>query len=106
MPALDSLKDIERFVQRRIRWDWHDDIDVIRVEERRERFFKKTVVVIGCRSQIACEQARISLAAFVANDASDWEASHWRFVKDQDRPDLPFRLDLIEPKPDGYEAVE
>jgi hypothetical protein len=104
MPTLDSPKDIELFVNQRIRWDWHDDIEVVKVFERRQSLFKKkTLVEIACSSRIACEQARISLAAFVANDASDW-ADHWR-VDAEDKAH-PFRLQLIEPKPEGYEAVE
>jgi hypothetical protein len=69
------------------------------VTTRRKRRIgrKQTLVEIGCRSVTAYEQARISLASFVANDASDWDEP--QVVKDEE---LPFRLDLIEPKPEGY----
>lgn len=104
MAALDSQEDIKRFVRRRIRRDWRGDIEVLAVNSRREGLLRKKVhVLIGCNSYLACEQARISLAAFVANQASDWEARHWKVVEGADHP---LRLELIEPKPEGYEAVE
>lgn len=89
------------FVRRRILRDWRDDIEVIAVVTRRKMLLgrKQTLVEIGCRSPIACEQARISLAGFVANDASDWDTSHWKVVEESE---LPFRIRLVEPKPEGY----
>jgi hypothetical protein len=110
MSTPDSLKKIERSVTRRIRRDWRRDIEIIEVTvtERREqkRLGKTTRVEIGCSSYIACEQARISLAPFVANDASDWDADRWRVVEGDAHPGLPFRLELIEPQPDNYAAFE
>jgi len=93
--------DTSGFVRRRILREWRDDIEVIAVTTRRKRLVgkKQILVEIGCRSRIACEQARISLAGFVAHDASDWDASHWEVIEDSR---LPFRIRLIEPNPDGY----
>ena len=87
------------FVQHRIRRDWRGDIEVLRTVRRRKLtvFGKRQVLVqIGCRSQIACEQARISLAAYVQNNASDWEAPHLAEGGDSDHP---FKLWLIQPTP-------
>lgn len=87
------------FVQRRIVRNWREDIKIFDVITRRHGLTrrKQTLVEIGCRSPIACEQARLSLAGYVANDPSDWKVSHWDVVEGSE---LPFRLQLIEPKPD------
>lgn len=96
-------KETYGFVRRRILRVWRSDIKVLDVTTRRRRLIgkKQTLVEIGCRSPIACEQARLSLAGFVENDPDDWEVSHWDVVKGDD---LPFRLELIEPKSDLSEA--
>jgi hypothetical protein len=98
MTVLDQ-KETSSFVRRRIVRDWREDIKVFDVTTRRRRLIgkKQTVVEIGCRSPIACEQARLSLAGFVENDRRDWEVSHWRVIKGDD---LPFRIELIDPRPD------
>lgn len=90
-----SSEDTSSFVRRRILRDWDDDIEVLDVFRVKERVH----VEIGCSSPIACEQARISLAGFVANDRADWDAAQWKVVKGDE---LPFRIRLIEPKPEGY----
>jgi len=91
------------FLHRRILRDWRNDIKVLEVTTHRKMLIgrKQTRVEIGCRSVTACEQARISLAGFVANDASDWDEP--QEVRGEE---LPFRLDLIEPKPEGYVGSE
>ncbi len=88
------------FVERRIQRDWRNEIEVLGVTTRRRRLIgkKHVLVEIGCRSEIACEQARISLAGVVANDASDWR-SHWEVVEGSK---LPFRLRLVDPRPEGH----
>jgi len=87
------------FVQRRIRRDWRGDIEVLRTTRRRKPAVigkRQVLVQIGCRSQIACEQARITLAAYVKNAASDWETGHLAEAGDRDHP---FKLWLIQPTP-------
>jgi hypothetical protein len=94
-----ELQEISGFVQRRIVRGWRDDIKIVDVTTRRRGLVrrKQTLVEIGCRSRIACEQARLSLAEFAANHPDDWEVSHWDIV---DGAELPFRMRLVEPGPD------
>ncbi len=86
-----------RFVRHHILHEWRDDIEVLDVIERRKGRIgrKQTLVEIGCTTPIAFEQARISLGAVVQNDASDWETP-----SPEGDSKLPFRIRLIEPKPE------
>jgi hypothetical protein len=88
-----------RFVRHRILHEWRDDIEVLEVTERRRRLIgrKQILVEIGCSSPIAFEQARISLAAVVENDASDWDVPR---SAPEEHSKLPFRIRLIEPRPE------
>lgn len=95
-----ELQETSGFVKRRIVRGWRDDIKVVKVTTRRRGLTRKrqTLVEIACRSPIACEQARLSLGGFVANDPADWEASRWEIVEGSE---LPIRIRLIEPRPDS-----
>lgn len=84
-------------VWRRIRRDWRDDIVVIGEGEEDGLDW----VDIGCSSQVACEQARISLASFVRNDRDDWHGG-WDFVESDSRP---YRLRLVDPSLRGHEEA-
>jgi hypothetical protein len=90
-------------VKRRIRRDWREEIVVIDegVIEGGERS-GESWVQIGCTSWIACEQARISLASFVRNDAEDWSTG-WEILSDGQHR---YRLRLVDPDIDGHEPIE
>lgn len=96
MPVIDvdSLTPTQ-FVERRIRRDWRADILVVDAGEEDGLSW----VEIASASPIACEQARISLASFVRNEREDWLA--W---SQEDDPDHPFRLRLLDPTVEGHEG--
>jgi len=81
---------------RRIRRDWRDDIVVLASGEDDGEAW----VDLGCRSYIACEQARLSLGSFVANPRADWE--QWRRDDDEE---YPFQLRLLSPRVEAYEPT-
>lgn len=60
-------------VARRVRRDWRQDITVVGSGEDDGRDW----VDLWCASSIAREQARITMGAYVANPAADWDDG-WR----------------------------
>ena len=99
-PVLDTLAP-DDIVRRRIRRDWRNDIAILGhgtlaapIDGHDEG---TTFVDIGCRSDVARQQAFISLAAFVANDETDWD-TNWTVSPEP----FAFRLRVYAPRLDAY----